>query len=198
MEGEDGRVYYLVSAGRRSLYELVEDGSTYSLRSCSLNGLETEGSSVGFDFYGSRQGVMYSSTDGILYRYSAREDAWQELLRWGDSNLDRSVGEVGWLSEDRLFAAYRDEGYGNDVYLLERKGTDEIPERQELLLACWDSCSEKLEDAVRRFNRESELYHVTVHVYEDETWLDAKLVSSNPPDMLELLTLNVEIGRAHV
>ncbi len=194
LEGEDGRVYYLTESLDQNtcrIYELVQEGSSFSPRILSMKGLDGKDLITG-SFHGSGRGMLYSGRNGILYCYIPAEDTWKELLRWGDSNLDRSVGEVGWLSEDRLFAAYRDEGYGNDVYLLERKGTDEIPERQELLLACWDSCSEKLEDAVRRFNRESELYHVTVHVYEDETWLDAKLVSSNPPDMLELLTLNVE------
>ncbi len=194
MEGEDGRVYYLVSAGRRSLYELVEDGSTYSLRSCSLNGLETEGRSVGFDFYGSRQGVMYSSTDGILYRYSAREDAWQELLRWGDSNLGRAASEVLWLPGEKLLTSYqiyKNNSSRNEFYLLDRRRVEELPEREELVMACWDSLDADLEDAVIRFNRESDRYHITVQLYEDEDWLDAKLVSSDPPDMLVLLPLNV-------
>ncbi len=58
-------------------------------------------------------------------------------------------------------------------------------------MACWDGLDAALEDAVVRFNRESDRYHITVQLYEDEDWLDAKLVSSDPPDMLVLLPLNV-------
>lgn len=201
LEGEGGRVYYLTESPEQNIcriYELVEEGSSFRPRILSMKGLDGKDLITG-DFYGSGRGMLYSGRDGILYCYSPAEDTWKELLRWGDSNLDKAAGEVGWLSEGRLFAAYRDEGYGNDVYLLERKGTEEIPEQQELLLACWDSCPGELEDAVIRFNRESEIYHVTVQLYEDEAWLDAKLVSSSPPDMLLLLPLNVEkYGRKQV
>lgn len=194
MEGEDGKIYYMAAGGGRNLYELAEEDGSYRPRRCSLEGLEGGQWGIGPSFYGSRRGVLYNSTEGILYRYSPSEDAWQAVLRWNDSNLPMDISELLWLSEEKLIAAYgtyQNNGYIYEAWLLDRRREEELPPKEELVMACGDRCSDALEDAVIRFNRSSDRYHITVQLYEEEAWLDAKLVSSDPPDMLVLWPYNV-------
>lgn len=197
LEGADGKVYYLAGGDPRCLYELVEEGTSYAPRRCSLEGLERNGRGIGSDFYGSRWGLLYNSASGTLYHYDAGADAWKELLFWNDSDVSRDVSDVLWLSEGRLIAAYRKLSGRSvnyeancEAYLLDKRSVEELPEREELILAAWEQCPEELEDAVILFNRASDRYHITVRVYADETRMDVSMVSSNPPDMVALLPVN--------
>lgn len=205
LEGAEGRVYYLSQAsGWRNIYELVEEGGICRPQAMNRKGLEGKDLTGGY-FYGSPLGLLYSGIDGILYRYSAREGAWKALLRWSDSNLWQDAVTLAWTSEDKLlafFSRYEGGGYHNEVYLLERKTSGDIPEKEELSMACWDMYSDELEDAVIRFNRASDRYHITIELYEGEEGnvrLDADLVSSDAPDLLNLSNLDVaKYGRKQV
>ncbi len=189
LEGEDGRVYCLVLAEHSNLYELAQEGDSYRPQILSMNGMEGRQDLTFGYFYSSPGGILYSGTDGVLYRYSADKDSWQQLLRWNDSNLSRKMDRLIWLSEGKLLVGYIQQ---NEIYLLSRKRVDELPEREELILTCWDTCPSELEDAIIHFNRDSEQYHVTIQLYEEDAWLDTRLVSSNPPDMMYLRSWDVE------
>ena len=200
LEGEGGRVYYMSvndSENSRRIYELSEDNGNYRFQALGMKGLEGMDVALG-SFYGTRGGILYSGRNGILYRYSAADGIWKEMLRWSDSNLDKNANEVGWISEDTLIVSYQiysNNNYEDDVYFLKKKRIEELPEREELILACWDSCSNELEQAVNRFNRNNSQYHITIQLYEWEEGLmrlDADLVSSDPPDLLDLTGLDVE------
>ncbi|HBA49649.1 MAG TPA: hypothetical protein DCZ91_18000 [Lachnospiraceae bacterium] len=198
LEGEDGRVYYLSEvAERRTVYELVDEDGVYRPRAMQMKGLEGKDLSLGY-YHGSCQGLLYSGADGILYRYSAKEGIWKALLRWGDSNLWQDALEVVRDSEGRLFALFSSHGSdvaARELYLLERKSLEEIPEKEELVLACYDMYTNDLENAVIAYNRSNDSCHITLQMYEGEDGLarlDAGLASSNPPDMLNLWGLDVK------
>ena len=194
LEGEDGRVYCLVSAEYMKLYELAPEGDSYRPRILSMNGVEDKFLTFNH-FYSSPGGILYNGIDGVLYRYSADKDSWQKLLYWNDSNLSKETAWLIWLSEENLIVGYIqiiDHRMQNEIYLLSRKSVENLPEREELLLACWDNCPTELEDAIIHFNRDSEQYHITIQLYEEDTWLDTRLVSSDPPDMMYLRSWDVE------
>lgn len=193
LEGENGRVYCLTSSSeRRTLYELVEDGSSYRLQILSMNGLTGNQSMTFNHFYSSPKGILYSGTDGILYCYNAEKDTWQQLLRWNDSNLNRDADQLLWLSENQLLASYRiPYSSQSQIFLLNRKNVEELPEKEELLLVCWE-CPQKLEKAITHFNRENEQYHITLQLYQEDAWLDSKLLSTDPPDILLLYRWDIE------
>lgn len=196
LEGGNGRVYYLVSdAVRQTVYEVAKTGESYRLQAMSGKGWDEKTSLAG-KFYGSLWGMLYSGLDGVLWQYAPGEEKWSELLRWSDSNLWQNGQEIVWISESRLLTSFiSHKNGGNDFYLLSKKSVDELPKKEELVLACHGHCPDELEDAVIFFNRGSDQYHVTVQVYEGEdafVRLDAALVSSDPPDMLELSGLDME------
>ena len=194
LEGEQGRVYCLTySHEHRTLYELAEDGGSYRTQILSTNGMQGRQDLNFSHFYSSPRGILYSGLDGTLYCYSADKDIWKPLLLWNDCDLNKSADQLLCLSEDRLLAAYRmQNSIQNDVFLLRRKSAEELPEKEELLLVCWDCCPEDLEQAVISFNRENEQYHITVQLYQEDAWLDARLVSSDSPDMLLLHSWEAE------
>ncbi len=191
LEGKDGRACYLAEDnGKRFLYEFADD--TYRPQAISLKGLEGKDTFLG-SFYGSPYGVLYSGSDGIMYRFHAQDGIWQAVMRWNDSNLPGDAQELVWVSEDRLVAVFL---YfeGDEYYFLDRKYVKDLPEKEELVLACADHYSTDLEDAVMRFNRENAGVHITLQIYEGEEGLvrlDAELASSNPPDMLDLTRLDM-------
>lgn len=203
LEGGDGSVYYFAyNIARRNIYELVETGEGIHFRSVSGKGLKGMESNAG-TFYGSPSGLLYTNSEGILQRYDSKEGKWQDLLRWSESDLLQDAMEAVWISESKILAKYHTaltsmDGVASsepEFYLLDRKAVDELPEKVELRLACNAFCPRDVEDAVIRFNRSSDKYHVTIQVYDGEDSLmklDAELVSSDPPDLLELSDLDVE------
>lgn len=191
LEGEEGRVCYLSEDnGKRSLYEFAD--GTDRPQAISLKGLEGKDFSLG-SFYGSQYGVLYSGSDGVLYRFQAQDGIWQAIMRWNDSDLPGDAQELAWVSESRLLAVFL-RSDGDEYYFLGRKQVKDLPEKEELVLACADYYSSDLEDAVLRFNRENAACRINLQIYEGEEGiirLDTELASSNPPDMLDLSNLDV-------
>ena len=192
LEGDNGRVYYLVTgAAQRIVYEVVESGESYCLQ--AMTGKDWEEQMIADPsetFHGSPGGMLYNGSDGLLWQYSSREGKWKELLRWSDSDLRQGMQEIVWISDSRLFASDDSNEGGtaaHEFYLLDNKSVEELPEKEELVLAYQEACSDELEDAVIQFNRSNDRYHITIKVYIGEdslVRLDAAMVSSRPPDML--------------
>ena len=196
LEGEGGRVYYMTEKeGRQTVYELSEEGNDFRLQAMSGGGWEEKNSLLG-KFYGSPHGILYCGMDGIL-QCCGGEGEWRDMLRWSDSNLWQNAQEVTWMPEGRVlvgFMVLRDGDVSHEYYLLDRRKAEELPEKEELVLVCIGVCHNDLEDAVIRFNRDSDKYHITIETYDGEdavTRLDTRLVSSDPPDLLELSELDV-------
>ena len=184
LEGADGYVYYDPQDSGNAVFEITGDGTLKRLNGpCALGG----------SFAGSRGGLLYSGADGRLYRYAADSAGWETLLRWGDSNLAvHSNWEMPLLSEDKMIVCFPVPEQTNmlmkECYILTRTPAEELAGKQVLVMA---GCHihERMEQYVMAFNRSSETYHITIE-YCDMDSLDAALVSSDPPDLINLTDMD--------
>lgn len=184
LKGDSGRIYCVTG---RSLWELVDEGG-YCLK--KLKDSNGQG-----ELLASSQGLMYNGSDGILYRCREDTGVCEALLRWNDSMTgNRPDGEILWISEEKLAVYYRGSSLEAGLYLLTKTPTEELPEKEVLVLAV-SSPSDSLVQYVLKFNRNNERYHVAMEYYQGEaagTRLDARIVSSNPPDLIDLTGMEVE------
>ncbi len=196
LEGADGRVYYFMSDkinGAMAVYEILGSGAKLRLERLTAVNMELGNGSYGQAF-GSPEGLLYSGNGQLKLLRGENENSWKDILRWSDSNLGGDPTEVVWISEKQLAAAYFDMEGGHKLYLLTRVKAEDVVRHEELVLASI-YISGTLNDWVTEFNQSSERYHITVEEFtrseEDMARLDAMLVSSNPPDILDLTYMNV-------
>ena len=199
LEGEAGAVYYeQVNVFDNAVQEVVADRQSGSYRLERLAGPCSDGM-----FSGSRQGLFYTGSDGMLYRYRKENGSWETVLCWGDSNLAcDSDFTMLLLSEDRMaveLSVFGQSGLQErKFYLLAKTPVEELPEKEVLVMEAGDLLYDKLEQYVMEFNRNSEDYHITIR-HTDPTRLDAELVSSNPPDLINLTYMDyVKYGQKDV
>lgn len=193
-EGTEGRLYYVIEDeinGIMTFYEIVREGG-FQLRKAE----ELSGAWLG-RIYGSDYGLLCDDKNGTLYRYDEESASWKEMLYWGDSNLNSSVSDVVWIEEEKLAAYFTIDSISRNepvLYLLNKASVKELPEKEILVLAAAKWMSLNLKDSILEFNRTNSRYHITVKLYETEddiARLDSSLVSSDPPDMLDMRGLNV-------
>lgn len=194
LQGTEGKVYYNVIKNRtlpgsmNSVYEVVMDGK-WQLKMTEA-------------FSGQENGTLFATSYGMcklifdeLYQY--KNDEFILLLSLGDSGLTSRVSELVQINEDKWAVYYEYEGMSMDeqaLYLLTRTPADQIPEKEVVVLAT-AYLDSSLEENVVKFNRSNDLYHVKIKMYEGEEWkarLDSSLVSSDPPDLLDLTGLDIE------
>lgn len=139
--------------------------------------------------------LFKSDNVGNLYEYDRKSGTRNKVLNLWDSGLSGfGLEAVARLSPDVLLVCYSYEG----VFQLTRTSVETLPER-ELLIIASPMASEQLRQAVIQFNARSTEYRIVIDDYgaafETEGWvspyLDASLVSSNPPDMVDLGLLNI-------
>jgi len=191
----EGRVYYCVR------------GKNYMWRSLELTeeGLQDAG-----DFMGSYTRhiaamdgdvFLFSSNDsGSLYQYSREKETTEELLRWTHSGIIGS--QVHSLVEvaDGILLVNCGDGMNYSLYQLTRIPTEALQEKETLVLAALSNDSE-LQQAVMKFNESNSQYRILIDEYGAEfsesegrmifPMLDAALVSSNPPDLLDLSYMDI-------
>lgn len=194
LEGAEGRVYYYmkdVYKGEMAAYEILWQGGRLAAERVTALDEGVEPGNYG-DVYGSAAGLLHNY-NGLLRLYRPGESSAEDLLRWPESDLGREVLEVAWVSEDKLTAACYTEGQYK-LYLLTRRMVEELPEREELILVSING-SQRLDRAVAAFNQSSDKYHISMEVInrgsEEVNRLDARLVSSDPPDILDLTYMNM-------
>ncbi len=160
-----------------------------------LNMLGTADSASG-QFLASNRGLMYNGGDGILYRYGGKNSAQEAVLRWMDSDMAQSgVGneEILWLSDEEIMVSYRDRQVSG-MFLLKKTPVEELPPKETVVFAVF-SPSYQVEQYVMKFNRNSDKYRISMEYYQgEEGWarLDAQIVSSHPPDMIQLDSDTIE------
>lgn len=119
--------------------------------------------------------------------------AWEELFTWMDSDINGYCVTNLYLAEDgRLCATVAD--WGNEdtaIVMLERTKTDQVPQREEMVLATVDGESDLAAMAVR-FNRGNSQYHLTVKGYESLTDLYNAVLAKDPMDLVDLSGINVQ------
>lgn len=136
--------------------------------------------------------IFSDSRSDMIYEYDRESSKINPLLRWEDVNYPgSSFQNVIRLSPDRLLAEYWG-SYDQTLFLLSKTSVDQLPHKEIVVLASLSPTNE-LREAVIKFNLNSSQYHVIIETYGaslfasgEESRLDATLVSSTPPDLLDL------------
>lgn len=189
LKGEDGRIFFL--AGSSQCWEITEEsGGDFRLKMLEM------ANTAQSQFLASNRGLMYNGGDGVLYWYEGEDSARDAVLRWGDSYLAQSGvddGEILWLSDEEIMVSYRDRQVSG-MFLLKKTPVEELPPKETVVFAVF-SPSYELEQYVMKFNRNSDKYRISMEYYQgEEAWarLDAQIVSSHPPDMIQLYSDTIE------
>lgn len=193
LTGPGDQVYFLGGFPDTGIYKVVADDS------CRLEEQSELTRNMSGRFYSSPYGLLCDKADGILYQYHETDSSWHPLLRWTDGNADGTAHEVLQLSEDCIAALYGTASgslapmeHKASLCLLTRTAVDELPQKEILVLASVRP-SDSLQQSVMEFNRTSGQYHILLNIYDGEdaaSRLDAALVSSDPPDLLDVSSLD--------
>ena len=195
LQGAEGRIYYCVktSFSRYSFYELVGKDSFQLVKLEGLPGKDIVG------IHSSEYGLLCDTTEDILYRYSFDDSGWKALMQWGDTDMYHphiNTNLIAQIDENRIVTCL-EAGTGREstkeMNLLTRIPVTELPDKEEIVMASIYPSSE-LRLMVSEFNRNNSRYHVTVETYlwrELDTRLNSRLVSSNPPDLLDVSYLDI-------
>lgn len=195
LRGADGRVYYCVKTGSYyySFYEISGKNSFQLVK------LEGPPEKEIMDVYSSEYGLLCDTREGILYQCRGDGSGWDMLMKWGDTDLYHPTSDSNLIAQvdgERILtclAAVNGREMTEEMSLLTRTPVSELPEKEELVMASFSSLPEVLQ-VVSEFNRTSSRYHITVEFYrweELETKLNSRLVSSNPPDMVDLTQMDI-------
>lgn len=196
----EGRVYYSIRNANyiRTTYEIAREGNFQLKPAGKLlgDGLSNYSAAPSGNVF-----LFAPNSEGILYLYDREADVRRALLNWYESGLMSSgVLSVTGVTPDILLVSYNGFWGGKSgIYQLKKTPVEELPERELIVIAAPSSTFE-LQRAVMLFNAESPLYRIVLASYgaefsDAEGWvcpqLDASLASSNPPDILDLSTLNI-------
>ncbi len=219
-EGADGRVYLCVCqesmnmagsnkegmAGMRCTLMEVDFENTQLLEVAenipNINGL-CMGTRQGGDFAGESDNsdfrydlLLYD--DRAVYGYSPDTQKnnsgsiGEELFLWMDSDINGyCVTNLYMLDDGRLCATVVD--WMNDdrgIVALERTKAEQVPQKEEMVLATVDGGSD-LAATVVRFNRGDSRYHITVKNYESLTDLYNAILAKEPMDLIDLSGIDV-------
>ena len=200
-----GRIYYVIRYGDLAweVMELVAEGG---MRLREVQGFAWKNDTY-TNIQGCHDGGLYFTlySDDTLYLFDGEEGAARKVLRWGDSDIfNSSVEQLCLAGEDGILAhclsSNGNSGSREEWYLLVRTPVEELPEKELVVLASLDPGLD-LRSAVVEYNRQSERYHCIIEQYGhvpgtgDDTGasirLDAALLSSSPPDILDLWSVDI-------
>ena len=200
-----GRIYYVIRYGDLTweVMELVAEGG---MRLREVQGFAWK-NNVDTGIQGCHDGDLYFTlhSDDTLYRFDGEEGAARKVLRWEDSDIfSSSIMQLWLVGEDRILARCGSgSGYfssGEEWYLLDRTPVGELPEKELVVLASLDPGLD-LRSAVVEYNRQSGRFHCAIEQYGNDSGtgddtgasvrLDAELLSSSPPDILDLGAVDI-------
>ncbi len=190
LEGEGGLVYLLEQNTVYSLYKLTLEKNQVQLeREEAANWPK----SAICTFFSSPYGLLCNNgTDRILYQYREEDASWHALLRWRDSDQILGIGSIAQISEDEI-AAFST--FDDVARLFKRTAVSELPEKKVLVMMVTEALGYNLELAVRKFNQNSTDCYIVVEYcnlnQEELTRLDARLLSSDPPDLLQMDRMDI-------
>ncbi|MBD5460563.1 MAG: extracellular solute-binding protein, partial [Lachnospiraceae bacterium] len=193
LEGENGEVYYVKDELGISITEtyLLNEGET--LRMTPISFLSARS---GLDLFEGTNGILRMTSEG-MYRCDVTGSTMEEILKWGDSSLiAEDVSEVVQITEDHyLVEILSVRGMGSEIQLLTRTSVEELPERENIVIASLNPSAD-LRRCVVEYNLASEKYHVSIETYSGDpegkyVRLDADLVSRDAPDILDFSGLDV-------
>ena len=200
-----GRIYYVIYYidATWEVMELVAEGG---MRLREVQGFVWK-NNMDTNIQGCHDGDLYFTlhSDDTLYLFDGEEGAARKVLRWEDSDIFNSSVEQLWPAGEDGILAHCLSNNGNsgsreEWYLLVRTPVEELPEKELVVLASF-SPDLDLRSAVVEYNRQSERYHCIIEQYGnvpgtgDDTGasvrLDAALLSSSPPDILDLRSVDI-------
>ena len=200
-----GKIYYVILYDNLAweVMELVAEGG---MRLREVQGFVWK-NNVDTNIQGCHDGDLYFTlhSDDTLYLFDGEEGAARKVLRWEDSDIFNSSVEQLWPAGEDGILAHCLSNNGNsgsreEWYLLVRTPVEELPEKELVVLASF-SPDLDLRSAVVEYNRQSERYHCIIEQYGhvpgtgDDTGasirLDAALLSSSPPDILDLWSVDI-------
>ena len=183
-----GHLYYIIVHGDLT-QTVAEITATIPPRMEEISGLLKEG---GNDIFPAQNGNLLISdyNKGVVSLYDRESASANLLLRWEDVDQKaEQFRQLLVLSPDRILAIG---AFGSETvfYRLTRTPVSELPKKELVVLASL-SPDLALRQAVVDFNQASSRYHVIIETYGDSyaegsARLDATLVSSTPPDILDL------------
>ncbi len=157
------------------------------------------------NLYITQEGILSQSGDQ-LYSYSLDEEGnlnRKPVLRWQDSGLaDRNVWDLVLLPGGALLVRYDENSrQGGQNLILKKTSLKELPQREVIVFASLSHYND-LTDAVLSFNVANDRYQVSLEYFETDSSgagsldaasarLDARMVSSDPPDLLNLTDLDI-------
>ena len=201
----EGNIYYRIRNGVTAPCELLEKNGKLVLK--ELEGLPLTAEDL-FAEPGGNILFTMGQEDGVLYEWDREDVGVRPLLRWQDVDvLPYEVRAVAPIGEGRLILL----SSGTDsegMFVLRKMSVEELPKKEAVVLASLYPDTQLLQ-TVRKFNQLSNEYRVVVERYgatgyrngvDDDTSdvyrdavnrLDAALVSSDPPDMLDLNDMDI-------
>ncbi|MCH5343609.1 MAG: extracellular solute-binding protein [Acetatifactor sp.] len=149
---------------------------------------------------------LVSSGNGLV-GYDLETQTSEELFQWIDCNINSNyVDNVGVLGDGRIVVMTRDWITDEqELAVLTKTDASTLPQKTEIVIATY-SISQDLETQAVNFNKQSNLYHVTVKDYSpkpgewtETSYQDALTAmnndltsSSNAPDIIDLSSVNIE------
>ena len=195
-----GKIYYVILYDNLAweVMELVAEGG---MRLREVQGFVWK-NNVDTNIQGCHDGDLYFTlhSDDTLYLFDGEEGAARKVLRWEDSDIfSSSVEQLCLAGEDGILAQCYSSNGQEEWYLLVRTPVGELPEKELVVLASL-SPGEDLRSAVVEYNRQSGRYHCIIEQYGNgsgtggtgaDVRLDAALLSSSPPDILDLRPVDI-------
>jgi len=192
LEGEEGSVYYSPSPYIDVVYEV--SGSDEAFRDGSFQMKRIQYPCTTGRCYSSQQGLLCAGQDDTLYRLRREESEWEEVLHYGDSNLQMQPSQMLQFSDEWMAAYYKNDDYwneyaGSELFFLTKTDAALLPERGEAeLVMAASGVTDEMNKFIAEYNRTSGC-HITVRYYQGADRIDrlnAEMVSSNPPDLIVL------------
>ena len=196
MADSQGNLFYLQSVVQDTRIKVLYQGTREWVELTSLP--EAFGT---MDFFLTGEGKIFINADDALYEYDLENAKSTAVLRFSESNLDKNnIQNIIYVDEEHFLTICMSMGtkMETEMYLLTRTPIEEVPQKTVIVLASL-SPSQALSAAVAEFNRMSEEYTVVINRYGTEGMddgyevfqaakirLDSSLVSSDPPDLLDM------------
>lgn len=201
MKDESGRVLCVLTDGTTTRHVLALGGQ--GRKPAVVDALGGDGTENLFMTSG---GLLADTWNDLLYScgQDGEEPERELLLRWQDSDLAGvSVQCVESLPGGNLLVKYN----FDKVVELKKTPVEELPQKELVVVASLSYNSQSLVKAIGEFNQQSDRYRVRLENFgggltpssdanrktneEAGTRMDASLVSSAPPDLLDLSGLDI-------
>lgn len=207
-----GYIYSLANARNGDVYALLYENSLIirkvdiAAKELSGDGISPEGYAFELISGGGDYDLYYTDANGgCLYGYSVEDESFEKILNWLDCDINgydisslnmKDDGEMDILS---YTYSSRSDDLSYELAHVERVPYESLPQKTHLSLATLNT-SFSLQNAVLKFNRASDSYHIDVTDYynlsggtggyEDAiTKLNTEIMAGNLPDILTLSDL---------